>query len=197
MNSEDRVEALRTASKQYQQTSSSFYDQVVNEVASRAEHAGSIGKADIGALVIWKRLNASTPWAARLMNTPEATVREATARAREAALATAVGIQESACAARSALATIPGLRVGDALASAVIFALAPTRMAVYDRRAQKGIELLGLPLTAKSGRYGRYMVIVEQLRTESKDLGFDFSPREIDLALFTLGGRVVGQQRRS
>ena len=92
--------------------------------------------------------------------------------------------------ARSALSPIPGFAVGGALASAVIYAVAPNRMAVYDRRAQRGIELLGLSLTAKPGRY---MAFVEQLCAETGNFGSEFSPRELDLALFTLGGPTAGQ----
>jgi len=87
-----------------------------------------------------------------------------------------------------ALSPIPGFGVGDALASATIYALAPTRMAVYDRRAQAGLELLGLALAPKPGRYGRYMVLVEQLIGETTQSGTELSSREIDLGLFTLGG---------
>lgn len=188
MEPQDRAEALRNASDQYNRGSSGYYDQVVNEVASRAAQTGSIGKSDIGALLTWKRLNASARWVTHLMHTPESTVRLATAKARELALATQLGVEESARRARSALVPVPGFAGGDALASAVIYALAPNRMAVYDRRAQRGIEILGLSLTAKPGRYGRYMALVEQMCAETRDFGSELSPRELDLALFTLGG---------
>lgn len=36
----------------------SAYDEVLIEVAARVQAAGSIGKSDIGALLLWKRLRA-------------------------------------------------------------------------------------------------------------------------------------------
>jgi hypothetical protein len=188
MEPQDRATKLRGALERYRQNASPFYDEVVNEVAERASLNGSMGKADIGALVVWKRLNANTRWVDDLMRTSEESVRAATARARVAALANNADIQAAAAGARSALSSIPGFGVGDALASAVIFVLAPARMAVYDRRAQAGLEIVGLTLTPKPGRYGRYMGIVEQLSSDTGRFGVGLSSREIDLALFTLGG---------
>ncbi len=177
---------LREALDAYKGVASPFYDEVLYEVSERAARRGSIGKADIGALIAWKRLNANTRWVAALMGTSEETVRGATSAAyaaarREASLPTAAG------AARSALSTLPGFGVGDALASAVIVALAPDRMAVYDRRAQLGLERLGCTLTREPGRYSRYMALVEQLANDTKQVGMPLSAREVDLALYTLG----------
>lgn len=188
MEPQDRAATLRDALKRYRRDVSPYYDEVVAEVAERADQTGSIGKADIGALIAWKRLNASTRWADSLMQTPEQAVRGATATARKAALESALDIQTAASRARAALSPIPGFGVGDALASTVIYALAPARMAVYDRRAQLGLEYLGLVLTPRPGRYGRYMALVAKLITETKAFGNGLTAREIDLALFTLGG---------
>jgi hypothetical protein len=121
------------------------------------------------------------------MKTAEDEVRAATAEARKAALDEDQDAPNAARRARAALASLPGFGVGDALASAVIHALAPDRMAVYDRRAQLGLERLGLQLTAKAGRYGRYMALVEQLIADAQVSGTQLSAREVDLALYTLG----------
>lgn len=112
---------------------------------------------------------------------------EAVRPEHEAASDASLDIQTAASLARSALTPLPEFRRGDALASAVIYALAPTRMAVYDRRAQLGLERLGVVLTSKPGRYGRYMALVHQLITESAAFGVDLNSREVDLALFTMG----------
>lgn len=188
MEQQSRALALQDSLTRYRKRSSDFYDEVLEEVSERANLSGSMGKADIGALVVWKRLNASTRWAAGLMKTPERAVRKATAEAREAALDSTLNIQTAAGNARAALVPLPGFGTGDALASAVIYALAPARMAVYDRRAQAGLERLGLVLTSEPGRYCRYMALVEQLITDSRTFGVDLNSREVDLALFTLGG---------
>lgn len=121
------------------------------------------------------------------MSTPDTAVRNATAEAREYALNTAE-IEAAAGGARSSLSSIPGFGVGDALASAVIYALAPDRMAVYDRRAQSGIERLEMTLTSSRGRYGRYMVLVQQLVEDTANHGSALTARQVDLALYTLGG---------
>ncbi|WP_200938333.1 hypothetical protein [Aeromicrobium sp. Root472D3] len=191
MEPQQRVGELQAAVERYSEGASPFYDEVVQEISKRAAEQGNLGKADIGALVAWKRLNANTRWMSDLMRSSDATVRAATAEARKSALQEGSTLELAAARARSALAPIPGFGVGDALASAVIYALAPGRMAVYDRRAQAGLELLGLELTAKSGRYGRYMALVDQLVNEARVEGLGLSAREIDLGLFTLGGPVA------
>jgi hypothetical protein len=140
METQHRAAMLRDAVARYRRDVSAFYDEVIEEIAERADQRGSIGKADIGGLVVWKRLNASTRWADGLMQTPGATVRRGTAKAREAASESTLDIQTAASRARSALSPIPGFGTGDALASAVIYVLAPARMAVYDRRAQLGLN---------------------------------------------------------
>lgn len=188
MDPKERAEALQSALRGYEQSSSRFYDEVVAEVAERASQNGSLGKADIGALVAWKRLNASTRWMRDFMSVADRDVRDATTKARQAALDTESDTPSAASHARSALTPVPGFKRGDALASAVIYALAPDRMAVYDRRAQLGLESIGLALTARPGRYGRYMALVEQVMREVEQHGTSISPREVDLALFTLGG---------
>lgn len=86
------------------------------------------------------------------------------------------------------MAALPGFARGDALASALLLAAAPSRMAVYDRRAQAALAALGLQLSAAPGRYGRYMALVESLREElSAARAADWTARDVDLALFALG----------
>jgi hypothetical protein len=71
---------LQAAHTTYEQQAAPAYDEVLVEVTARISTTGSIGKSDIGALLMWKRLRADTPWARRLMSTPEAEVRTVTAR---------------------------------------------------------------------------------------------------------------------
>lgn len=188
MTSHDQTNTLHLALNKYRGSASPFYDEAIEEVVARGVQCGHLGKADIGAITAWKRLNTSTRWMRDFMNTADSVVRDATATARESALATDDDIQTAASNARSALSPIPGFRKSDALASAVIYSLAPHRMAVYDRRAQVGLECIGLSLTPKPGRYGRYMALIEQVTTEAERDGNPLSAREVDLALFTLGG---------
>lgn len=168
---------------------SPHYDEVLQEVARRIDEAQSIGKLDVGAILFWKRLRADTPWVRQLMALPDSEVRTATQAAVVAVRDYGEPTPEAAGAARSALSDLPGFGRGDALASALLLAAAPTRMAVYDRRAQKGLEALGVPLSSARGCYRRYMAIVEQLRREVQNSrGKGWLNRDVDLALYWLGG---------
>lgn len=186
MAADDVVERLLGALAKYRAKVKPSYDEVLNEVIAHAQETGSLGKAEVGALVLWKRLNASTKWATQLMNTRNAEVRAATAAACEAAEATPE-IEAAARAARAKVWVLPGFRTGDALASAVLCALVPDRLAVYDRRAHAGLAELEIQLSNNSGRYGRYMVAVEGLRARARVAGHELTVRDVDLALYTLG----------
>lgn len=61
----DRLEVARG------ETDVRIYDEVLYEVVERVMRSGSIGKADIGALLFWKRLQANTPWVTRLHLVPD------------------------------------------------------------------------------------------------------------------------------
>lgn len=179
----DLVQAARSS------VDNRVYDELLCEVADRVDQSGSIGKADIGALLFWKRLQANTPWAGRLQLLPDSRVRHVTAGAVLAVRDDTLDIAEAAGRGRAALSSLPGFVRGDALASALLLAAAPTRMAVYDRRAQRALGLLGLSLTAARGRYGRYMGMVEQIRDEVSTVAAGpWTARDVDLALFHLGG---------
>lgn len=181
-------ESVRRLQVARAEADASVYDEVLYEVADRVARSSSIGKADIGALLFWKRLQANTPWATRLHLLPDTEVRRSTAVAVEAVNNLSLDTPEAARRGRAALSALPGFARGDALASALLLAAAPTRMAVYDRRAQAALVRLGLKLSAASGRYGRYMALVEELRQElSKPGGDAWKARDVDLALFTFG----------
>jgi hypothetical protein len=49
-------------------------------VVDRVRAAGHLTKADIGSLVLWKRVSAQTRWAKYLGNTPDSEVRKRPAR---------------------------------------------------------------------------------------------------------------------
>ncbi|MFJ9808950.1 hypothetical protein ACIRTB_12000 [Streptomyces sp. NPDC101158] len=63
----EQWERLSSARQAYADTVSPHYDEALQDVIQRASGSGSIGEADIGALLLWKRLRADTPWAADLM----------------------------------------------------------------------------------------------------------------------------------
>lgn len=166
---------------------SPHYDEVFHDVAQRTEHAGSLGKTDIAALVVWKRLSAQTPWVAALMTLPDTQVRAVTERAVTAVRDTTVPRSEAARTGRGIIWELPGFRTGDALASAVLTAAAPTRMAVYDRRVQHALDTLGLTLTRAPGRYGRYLQLLDNLLQHRGAHADGWTARDIDTALYWTG----------
>jgi hypothetical protein len=192
MTPEETWSRLVAARTSYERQASAAYDEVLVEVAARVSTTGSIGKADIGALVLWKRLRADTRWARRLMDMPDLEVRSRTAQAVDAVRDRTVPVPAAARSGRRLLAALPGFTTGDALASALLVAAAPDRMAVYDRRAHAGLELLGEPLSSSSGRYGRYMHLIEKLLATAHQYGHPWTARDVDLALYWLGGNADG-----
>jgi len=187
-NPREVAAALVDAHAQYPRLEhGSFYDEVLLEVQGRAERDGSIGKADIGALMLWKRLNLSTTWTRELNEWPDRTVRAITAEAFELARDTDRSIPEAAGAARSALLELPGCQRGAAVASTLLTAGAPDRMAVYDRRTVATLQVLGY--LDPDGYYSRFMsAVCDLVEKVNITTGARWRPRDVDKALFVLGG---------
>ena len=194
---DDQWSTLLNARNTYNDGPENKYDEVLNEVADRIKAAGSIGKLDIGGLLFWKRLRANTGWVPKLHSLSEDSVRSVTRHAVQAVNDEVSSIGDAAQLGRSALVDLPGFARGDALASALLFAAAPHRMAVYDRRAHAGLRKLGIDLSDKSGRYGEYMEILEAICGTARDRGNDWSARDVDLALYQLSQGGPAQAERS
>lgn len=182
----EAVAPLAEALSRHESRSSPHYDEVLDQVSAQAAVAGELGKLEIAALVVWKRLNASTRWVAALMSTDDHHVRRTT-RAMIAATRTPTHPADRASNARRELLTLPGCTTGDALASALICAAHPKDMAVYDRRAGQALKALGLGVSPKPGRYGRYIQTVTDLRDAAANAGITWTARQVDLALYTFG----------
>lgn len=116
----------------------------------------------------------------------DADVRRATAAATTAARDTTRSRSSAAQAGRAALAPLPGFRTGDALASAVLTAAAPDRMAIYDRRAHSALQTLGITLSHAPGRYSRYIQAIDQLLADAPAPIHNWTPRDMDTALYWL-----------
>ena len=123
------------------------------------------------------------------MALPDTHVRAVTGRAVTAALNTTVSRSEAARTGRGIIAELPGFHTGDALASAVLTAAAPTRMAVYDRRVQHALDGLGLTLTPAPGRYGRYLQLLDDLLRHGAARADGWTARDIDTALYWTGAK--------
>lgn len=167
------------------------YDETLRQVSARARSEGSLGKVEIGALVLWKRITAQARWATDLLLLPDDVVRVATGEAYSLANDVTVDLPEAGQAARLALRPLPGMGGTAALASAVLLALAPERMAVWDRRVGESLGALGCRPKSGDGFYGRYLQTLVDLAGEmtaaSPDEG-PFVPRDVDLALYCLAG---------
>jgi hypothetical protein len=181
----ERVRRLQHGHAQAR-TISPHYDEVFRDVQARVADSGSIGKSDIAALTCWKRLRADTPWVMALLEWSDADVRDIT---RPAVLVVRNGdVAESAGKAREMLRPLPGFGRGTALASAVLTAAAPLRLAVFDKNARLGLGQIGLELPVNaSSFYAKYMTLIEQCRSEAADAGHEWLAREVDLALYMLG----------
>ncbi|MGW2768755.1 hypothetical protein [Streptomyces sp. NPDC001275] len=182
----EQWQRLAAAHQAYTDTISPHYDETLHHVTRRVYASGSIDKADIGALLMWKRLRADTPWAAELMALADADVRRTTATATTAARDPSLSRSAAAQAARAALTPLPGFRTGDALASAVLTAAAPDRMAIYDRRAHSALHTLGITLSHAPGRYSRYIEAIDQLLATAPEPIRNWTARDMDTALYWL-----------
>jgi hypothetical protein len=182
----DRVTHLEQGLADAQKMISPYYDEVFREVQRRISDAGSVGKSDIAVLTFWKRLRADTRWVPALLERPDHEVREITG---PAVLAARTGdVTQAAGRAREMLRPLPGFKQGTALASAVLAAAAPTRLAVFDKRAHSALGQVGLELPGNApGFYAHYTSLIEQCRTEAAGAGLTWSARDVDLALYMLG----------
>src|SRR5690349_11711260 len=119
------------------------YDETLRVVATRAAAAQSLSKADIGSLVMWKRITASAAWTGKLGMTPDTQVQAVTGKAWLLANDERLAGPEAGLAAFRELTKLPGLGGTGALASAVLVACAPERMAVWDRRVSSTLHAMG------------------------------------------------------
>jgi hypothetical protein len=187
MTSSQRCAALAAALQRYRETVCDEYDETLHDVIGRVATMASLGKTDLGGLLLWKRIQIGA-WAKKLLCKSDKEVREITAKAVAAACDQELTVPEAARLARQALLDLPGAEVGDAFASAVILVAAPDRMAVYDYHAHLGLWRVGLRLKEGPGLYFRYMEVVEQCRAELLEQGHGrWLAREVELALLTLG----------
>ena len=184
-DSADRVEKLLAAYNSYpNHADGSPYDEALLDVQAVVEGSGSIGKVEIGALMLWKRLNLNSRWTRELNNMTDREIREITQRAIQLARDPLVHIPEGARQARHALVGLPGCRHGHAVASTILTAGAPRRMAVYDVRAVGALKDLRCP--DPEGSYGKYMETVVALMGEINQTGANWCPRDVDKALYML-----------
>jgi hypothetical protein len=189
MDAEQRVSLLERGMALASEISP-HYDDVLREASSRIGASGSVGKGDIAMLAFWKRIPTGS-WDVRLLSTSEERVREVTAPA-VAALTTDAKVPDLIAAAQRArelLRDLPGLGTGSPMASAVLTAIRPGDLAVYDANANEGLKLVGLDLALNADpHYSEFLRRIEQCRKEARAIrGHRWSAHEVDLALYKLG----------
>lgn len=188
--SNEAIAALINSHSSYVSNNSKHYDEVFNQVCENIEINKSIGKIDVGALLFWKRITAATPWVRMLMILSDEEVRAVTRTVVRLANDEHNNPAKSATSARSELSQLPGFKSGDALASALLYAAAPKRMAVYDRRAESGLKKLNISVKKGQGHYGRYIQTLEDIRSQVNSAhAKSWIARDVDVALFDLGGQ--------
>ena len=75
------------------------------------------------------------------------------------------------------------------MSSAVLTAIRPANLAIYDRHANRGLKCIEMGLAGnQSEHYAEYMCRIGQCRYEAKALrDYRWSGHEVDLALYLLG----------
>jgi hypothetical protein len=185
MDAERRITVLERAMVTVSQLSP-HYDDVLREVSDRIDASGSVGKSDVATLAFWKRIRTDS-WVESFLSLSEDRVREVTASVVVAARG--LDLIAAASKARELLRELPGFKTGSAMSSAVLTAIRPSDLAVYDSNANKGLKRVELDLADDEPyHYAEYMRRIEQCRTEARAVrGHQWSAHEVDLALYTLG----------
>ena len=176
-----------------------IYDETLRVVTTRTAATQSLCKADIGSLVMWKRITASARWAGALGMTRDADVQAVTATAWALANDSQLPAAEAGLAAFRELRKLPGLGGTGALASAVLVACAPDRMAVWDRRVRSTLEAIGRRPKFGAGFYGCYLQELDRLIQDELDgdARKSWTRRDVELALYGVAGspQVLAQAR--
>jgi uncharacterized protein (DUF1501 family) len=156
-----------------------MYDEVLSAVGSRLRAHGAATKLDLTALVFWKHIRTS-PWMKRLLERPEADLREATATALAPGLADGERIH--------ALAPVPGFGTGGAVTSTFFAAWNPRQYGVYDRFVAEARLKIVVP--ACSCTWADLPTYWEHLRKLAEELsparGPQWTPRMVDQAMLNL-----------
>jgi hypothetical protein len=159
---------------------SRVYDQLFDRTSDRVRHRGYATKEDLACIAVWKRLNLNTPWANALVGTLDVVLKDVT---REAFAADDVTDRFRA------LAALPGCKSWGPFASAILCAADPVGVAVRDRRAMQGLQILGLDMSTGSGLARRYNDRVLELRDQLRRQHLPRArARDVDKGLFQLGG---------
>lgn len=153
-----------------------LYDQVLEEVHARLNSVGYATKLDIAALITWKHVQ-NAAWMQELLKSPPLAIQQRT----QAAFAPDKTDRERI----GALESIPGFGSGNAFTSVLFAAWRPTEFGVYDTRASSnGWDAVVSP--ACQCDRADLVVYFDHLRQMGSELGFGWTPRDVDMALYML-----------
>lgn len=172
-------QALVHALEVYDTPAGSVYDEILHEVHDRIARAGDAGKVDIAAITFWKRSGQGSKWISALLQRPESEVRAAT-RAAFAA--------DDDGQALAALAVLPGFKQKEAMSTALLCAYDPMNYPVMDRRALKALDAIDHGVGRHRGMTLRYFTTVRELRDALTTERPGTTARDVDKALYVLGG---------
>ena len=151
------------------------YDDVFDRVHEQLVEHGFATKYDLSALTCWKYIPRGT-WMKAMQSLPEATVEKGTRAAFASNLSDAQRI--------AALGDIGGFSRGGAVTSALLAAWHPDEYGVFDARAYGAWPLVvSAECTCKRESLPIWFAHLRQLAAE---LGGDWTPRKVDIALFNL-----------
>lgn len=154
-----------------------LYDQVLEEVHARLNAAGYATKLDLAALITWKHIQTG-PWMQRLLTQPPMAVQQRT----QAAFAPGISDQQRI----DALESIPGFGgEGGAFTSVLLAAWRPTEYGVYDNRAS-GIGWAQVVDPQCACNRHELPVYFDHLRRMAGELHGGWTPRDVDMALYSL-----------
>jgi hypothetical protein len=168
---------FRTSLAQY----SPNYDQAFDEVHKRLQTNGHATMLDLAGLIGWKHVR-NAPWMVQLFVLPPGTAETATAAAFAPGLTDKQRI--------AALSPLPGYRAGGAFTSVLLTAWAPAVYGVYDKFANAvRPQVVGSECTCEWEDLPTYFEHLRRLGQElSVATGTTWTPREVDMAMFILGG---------
>jgi hypothetical protein len=152
------------------------YDDVFDDIHERLATNGHATKLDLAALITWKHIQNAT-WMKDMLALPKGTVESKT---REAF---AAGMSDSDRIA--ALHGLPGFGSGHAFTSALLAVWHPSEFGVFDTRASsRGWQKVVTPACVCSRT--DLPVYFDHLRQIAREMGADWTPRKVDMALFNL-----------
>jgi hypothetical protein len=158
------------------------YDEVFWQAHDRIRECGEASKLDLAALFFWKRARRAR-WTSELMSSKT----DADVRARTRA-AFKPGLSDQERLDALADGGFPGFRAKAAISTVVLACFDPSDYGVLDERAFEGLKTVGWPVKRGRGETLHYLERLRELRDLVRNSRSDVTGRQIDQALWMIGG---------